>query len=99
MSVKVAYLEPGCRLILGFDWITEHFDKLRFTLICRLKLKRDLEIEEVTDFYKFDEILKHAKYVGLIPVGEMESPRVPNGQAFDVMQITAGENLKGLAER
>jgi len=58
-----------------------------------------LEIEEVTDFSEFDEILEHAKYVGLIYVGEMESPRVPTGQAFDVMQITAAENLQGLAER
>jgi len=29
----------------------------------------------------------------------MESPRVPTGQGFDVMQITAVENLQGLAER
>jgi len=29
----------------------------------------------------------------------MESPRVPTGQAFDVMQITAAENLQGLPER
>jgi len=29
----------------------------------------------------------------------MESPWVPTGQAFDVMQITAAENLKGLVER
>ena len=58
-----------------------------------------MEIEEVTHFSEFDEILEHAKYVGLIHVGEMESPRVPTGQAFDVMQITAAENLQGLAER
>jgi hypothetical protein len=53
----------------------------------------------VTDFSEFDEILEHAKYVGLIHVGKMESPRVPTGQAFEVMQITAAENLQGLAER
>jgi len=51
------------------------------------------------DFSEFDEILEHAKYVDLIHVGEMESPRAPTGQAFDVMQITAAENLHGLAER
>jgi len=62
-------------------------------------LKRALEIEEVTDFYEFDEILEHVKYVSLIHVGEMESPQVPTGQAFYVMQITAAENLQGLAER
>jgi len=53
----------------------------------------------VTDFSEFDEILEHAKYVYLIHVGEMESPRVPTGQAFDVMQITVAENLQGQAER
>jgi len=58
-----------------------------------------LEIEEVSDFSEFDEILEYGKYVGLIHVGEMQSPRVPTGQAFDVMQITAAENLQGLAER
>jgi len=58
-----------------------------------------LEIEEVTDFSELDEILEYAKYVGSIHVGEMESPRVPTSQAFDVMQITAAENLQGLAER
>jgi len=29
----------------------------------------------------------------------MESPRVPTGQGFDVMQITAAENLEALADR
>jgi len=29
----------------------------------------------------------------------MESPRIPTGQAFDVMQITAAENLQELPER
>jgi len=58
-----------------------------------------LEIEEVTDFSEFDEILEHAKYVGLIHAGEMESPGEPTGQGFDVMQITEVENLQGLAER
>jgi len=50
------------------------------------------------DFSDFDEILEHAKYVGLILVGERESPQVPTSKAFDVMQITAAENLQGLAE-
>jgi len=58
-----------------------------------------LEFEEVTDFSDFDEILEHVKYIGLIHVGEMESPQVPTGQALDVMQTTTTENLHGLAER
>jgi len=99
LVTEVACLEPGCPLILGFDWITAHCDKLRITSPYGLELKHALEIEEVTDFSEFDEILEHAKYVGLIHVGEMESPRVPTGQAFDVMQITAAENLQALAER
>jgi len=49
-------------------------------------------------FSEFDEILEHSKYVGLIQVGKMESPRVPTGQAFDTMQITPAQNLQGLAE-
>jgi len=52
-----------------------------------------LEIEEVMDSSEFVEILEHAKYVGLIHVGEMESPAVPTGQGFDVMQTTVAENL------
>jgi len=64
-----------------------------------MALKRALEIEEVMDFSEFDEIPEYAKYVSLIHVGKMESPRVPTGQAFDVMQISAAENLQGLAER
>ena len=51
------------------------------------------------DFSDFDEIQEYAKYLGLIYVGEMESPRVATGHAFDVMQITAAEDLQGLAER
>jgi len=99
LVTEVACLEPGCALILGFDWITAHCDKLRVTSPYGLELKRALENEEVTDLSKFDEILEHAKYVGLIHVGEMESPRVPTGQAFGVMKITAAVNLQGLAER
>jgi len=99
LVTEVACLEPGCPLILGFDWNTAHCDKLRVTSPCSLELKPALEIEEVMDFSEFDEILEHAKYVGLIHVGEMESPQVPTGRVFDVMQITATENLQGLAER
>jgi len=99
LITEVACLKPGCPLILGFDWFTAHCDKLRVTPPYGLKLLRPLEIEEVTDFSECDEILEHAKYVGLIHVGEMESPRVPTGQEFDIMHITAAENLHGLAER
>jgi len=31
LVTEVACLEPGCPLILGFDWITAHCDKLRVT--------------------------------------------------------------------
>jgi len=99
LVTEVACLEPGSPLILGFYWITAHCDNLRVTSPYGLELKRALEIEEVTDFSEFDEILERAKYFGLIHVGEMESPRVPTGQGFDVMQITAAENLQGLEER
>jgi len=99
LVTEVGCFEPGCALILGFDWITAHYNKLTVTSPYVLELMRALEIEEVTDFSEFDEILEHAKYVSLIYVGEMESPRVPISQAFDVIQITAAENLLGLAER
>jgi len=99
LVTEVACLEPGCPLILGFDWIKAHCDNLRVTSPYGLELKRGLEIEEVTDFSEFDEILEHAKYVVLIHVGEMEFPRVPTGHVFYVMQITAAENLQGLADR
>jgi len=99
LVTKVVCLELGCALILGFDWITAHYDKLRVTSLYGLELKRALDIEEVMDFSEFDEILEHVKLVGLIQVGEMGSPRVPTGQAFDVTQITAVENLQGLAGR
>jgi len=99
LVTEVACFEPGCPLILWFDWITAHYDKVRVASPYVLDLKRSLEIEEVTDVYEFVEILEHVKYVSLIHVGEMESPQVPTSQAFDVMQITAGENLQGLAGR
>jgi len=99
LATEVVCLEPGCLPILGLDWITAHCDKLKDTSSYGLDLKCTLEIEEVMDFSEFDEVLEHAKYIGLIPVGEMESPRVPTGQTFDVMQITAAEKLQGLPER
>ena len=68
-------------------------DKLKVTSPYGLELKRSLEIEEVMHFSEFGEILEYAKYVSFIHVGEMESPPVPTGQAFDVMQVTAAENL------
>jgi len=97
---EVACLEPTCTLMLGFDWITGHCGKLKVTSNYGLELKRSLEIEmEVMDFSEFDNILEHAKCVSLIHVCEMESPRVSTGQAFNVMQITAAENLSGQVER
>jgi len=77
LVTEVACLETGCPLILGFDWITAHCDKLRVTSSYGLELKRALEIQEAMDFSDFDKILEHGKYVGLIHVGEKESPRVP----------------------
>jgi len=99
LVTEVAYLEPGCPLILGHDGITAHCDMLRVPSTYGLELKRALQFEELTDFSKFDEIPEHIKYVSLIHVGEMESPPVPTGQAFDVMQITVAEKLHGQAER
>jgi len=99
LVTEVGCLEPSCPTILGFDWITSHCDNLRVTSPHGLELKCALEIEGVTNFYEFDEILEHVKYVGLIHVGEMESLQVHTGQAFDVMQITVVENLQRLAER
>jgi len=97
--LQVACLEPGCPLILGFNWLTAHCDKLKVTSPYGLELKRAWEIEEVTDSSEFDNILEYGKYVGLIHVDKMASPRVLAGQAFNVMQITAAENPEGLAER
>jgi len=58
LLTEVACLEPGCPLILGFDWITAQFDKIRVSTHYGLELKRALEIEEVTDFSEFGEILE-----------------------------------------
>ena len=99
LVTEVMCLEPGCPLILEYDSITAHCDKVRVTSPYCLGLNCAFEIEKVTEFSEFDEILEHAKYVGLIHGGEMESPRVSSGQVFDVMQITAAENLQGLVVR
>jgi len=66
----VTCLELGCPLILGFDWITAQCDKLRVTTPYGLELKRALEIEAVTDFSEFGEILEPSSYIGLIHVGK-----------------------------
>ena len=58
LVVEVACLELGCPLIFGFDWITAHCEKLRLTEPYGLELKRVFEIEEVTDFSEFGEILE-----------------------------------------
>jgi hypothetical protein len=99
LVTEVACLEPGCPLILGFDWITAQCDKLRVTTPYGLELKRALEIEEVTDFSEFGEILEQSSYVGLIHVGEWESRRLSTGKARRIMKIIASEDLKTLAER
>jgi len=70
LVAEVACLEPGCPLILGFGWITAHCEKLRVTEPYGLKLKRAFEIEKVTDFSEFGEILEWCQYVGLIHVGD-----------------------------
>jgi len=54
LVTEVVRLEPGCPLILGFDWITAHCDKLRVTSAYGLELKHALENEEVMDFFEFD---------------------------------------------
>ena len=99
LVTEVACLEAGCPLILGFDRITAQCDKLRVKSPCSLELKQALELEEVTNISKFNKILEHVRHVSVIHMGEMKSPCVPTGQAFDVMPITAAENLQALGER
>jgi len=70
LGTEVACLEPGCLLILGFDWITAQCNKLRVTTPYGLELKTALEIEEVTDFSEFGKILEQSSYVGLMHVGK-----------------------------
>jgi len=99
LVTEVACLEPGCSLILGFDWIRAQCDKLRVTTPYGLELKRALEIEEVTDFSEFGEILEQSSYVGLIHVRKWESRHLSTGKVRRIMQIIMGEDLKTLAER
>jgi len=99
LITEVSNLEPGCPVILGLDWIIVHYNKVRVTSPCGLELKRILEKEEVMDFSEFDEILEGVKYVVLIHMRNMESPRAHTGQAFHVIKITAAEDLQGLAGR
>jgi len=97
LVAEVVCLEPGWPLILGFDWITAHCEKLRVTKPYGLELKRAFEIEKVTDFSEFGEILEQSLYVGLIHVGEWEMRRRADGTVHSVMKITAAEDLDALA--
>jgi len=99
LVIEVACLEPGSTLILGFDWITAQCDKLRVTTPYGLELKRALEIEEVTDFSEFGEILEQSSYVGLVHVGKWESRCLSTGKVRRIMQIIVGEDLTTLAKR
>ena len=92
-------LEPGCPLILEFDWISAHCEKLRVIALYGLELKRAFEIKEVIDFSEFNEILEHSQYVGLIHVGKFETRRRADGTVCRVMKITAAEDLYALASR
>jgi len=74
-------------------------DKLRVTTPYGLELKRALEIEEVTDFSEFGEILEQSSYVSLIHMGKWESRCLSTGKVRRIMQIIVGEDLKTLAER
>jgi len=99
LVTQVACLQPGSPLILGFDWITAQCDKLRVITRYGLELKRALEIEELTDFSEFGEILEQSSYVGLIHVGKWESRGLSTGKVRGIKQIMVGEGLKTLAER
>jgi len=99
LVTEVACLEPGCLLILGFDWIMAECDKLSVTTPYGLELKRALEIEEVTDFSEFGEILKQSSYVSLIHVGKWESRHLLTSKTHRILSIIVGKDLKTLAER
>jgi len=99
LVTEVACLEPGCPLILGFNWITVQYDKLRVTTPDSLELKRVLEIQEVTDFSEFGEILEQSSCVGPTHVDKWESRRLSTGKVRRIMQIVVSEELKTLAER
>jgi len=98
LVTEVACLEPGCPLILGFDWITVQCNKLRVTTPYGLELKRALEIEEVMDFSEFGEILKQSSYVGLMYMCKWESRHLSTSTVCRIMQIIVYEDLKTLAE-
>jgi len=57
LVAEVACREPGCPLILGFDRITAHCEKVRVTECYGLELKCAFETEDVIDFLQFGEIL------------------------------------------
>jgi len=97
LVAKVACLEPDCPLIFVFNSINSHCEKLSITEPYGLVLKRAFEIEEVTDFSEFGEILEQIQYVGLTDVGEWETRRRANGTVHRVMKITAAEDLDALA--
>jgi len=99
LVIAVACLAPGCILILGFDWIMAQCDKPRVTTPYGLELKRALRIEEVMHCSEFSEILERSSCVGLIHVGKWESRHFSTGEAYRIMQIIVGEDLKILAER
>jgi len=50
LVIEVACLNQHCPLILEFDWITAHCDKLIVTSSYTLDLKGTLEIEDVIHF-------------------------------------------------
>ena len=99
LVAEIASLEPGTPLILGLDWLTEHCEKLVLTAPFGLELKRALDIQEVTDFSDFDEVLANSQYVGLIRIGQWESVKSTDGVCRRIMTISAAENLDELAAR
>jgi len=58
-----------------------------------------LEIEEVTDFSGFCEILEQTSYVSLMHVSKWESRCLSTSKVRRIIQIIVGEDLKTLAER
>jgi len=93
LVTEVACLEPGCPLILGFDWIMAQCDKLRVTTPYCLELKRPVQIEEMMDFSEFAEILELSSDVGLIYVGKGESRYLSTSKVHRIMEISMGEDL------
>ena len=97
LVAEVACLEPGCRLILGFHWITAYWKKLKVTRPNGLELNCTFEIEEGTDFSEFGEILERSQYVARMHVRELDTRRRADGTMRRVMKITAAEDLDPLA--